>query len=314
MIFLQVKAKSGLHAGASWRLDKSVITLGASAKADVFLCDAGMPDQLLTIRKVGRKYQLESAHGESRIRSGQSQESVDLILPSQMATLDFRQVQLEIQSVVEHYNIATLFGDRFARMSHELTRLLRNLGMRAWFGLLFLFSVMITATVVFFGTAGVVKSEASVLPHPQHDNNTLGAEPAVSPLEHHMANNVAQEMRDFAQRLQAKHFQVEIHGSSVSIDAMLSRAQTTLFERALVRQTMDYGQYVTIQAKLEFTEEQKIIDALDVERIVLGARPALILRDGTMLYIGGDFQGLEVVSIAPRKVILQGDTTYEVTL
>jgi len=56
---LQVKAKSGLHAGAVWNLSKSFVTLGGSARADIFLCDPEIPDSLITLSRYGRRYVIE---------------------------------------------------------------------------------------------------------------------------------------------------------------------------------------------------------------------------------------------------------------
>lgn len=314
MIYLLIKAKSGLHAGATWRLDKHVFTLGASSRADVFLCDPGVPDMLITFRKSGRKVRIEGANEEVRLRSSDNRELSEVLLPSQTAILDFRQIQIEIQVLTASYNIANAFGDRFRYYVHDFLRLLRSLGLKAFFGLLFLTSLAITGLVLFFGTAGVVKSEASVLNKPVPDSHLLSAPPERRSMGEQMALNVAQDMRDFAQRVNAQHFYVDIDKTQVMIEAVLSRLQSVQFEQELRRQGRDYGEYVDIKATLDFTDEQKIIDSLEVQRIVLGTRPALVLRDGSMLYVGGDFQGLNVMSISARKVVLSGNTTYEVSL
>ena len=314
MIYLLVKAKSGLHAGATWRLDKHVFTLGASSRADVFLCDPGVPDMLITFRKSGRKVRIEGVNEEVRLRSSDNRDVSEVLLPSQTAILDFRQIQIEVQVLTASYNLASAFGDRFMYYVHDFLRMLRSLGLKAFFGLLFLTSLAITGLVLFFGTAGVVKSEASVLNKPAPDTQLLSPPPQRRSMDEQMALNVAQEMRDFAQRVNAQHFYVDVNNTQVTIEAVLSRLQSVQFEKELRRQGRDYGQNVEIQATLDLTQEQKIIDSLEVERIVLGTRPALVLRDGSMLYVGGDYQGLNVRSIGARKVVLQGNTTYEVSL
>ena len=67
MIHIQVKAKSGLHAGAVWRLDNSLVSLGANSQSDVFLCDPEIPDTLITLRKSGRRFNIETLHSEARL-------------------------------------------------------------------------------------------------------------------------------------------------------------------------------------------------------------------------------------------------------
>lgn len=315
MIYLLIKAKSGLHAGATWRLEKSVFSLGASSQADVFLCDPGVPDTLIKFRKLGRKIRIEGLNEEARLRSADNRDVSDILLPTQAAILDFRQIQIEIQVLAATYNIASAFGDRFAYLCQDILRFLRNLGVKAFFGLLFLIGLLMTGLVLFFGTAGVVKSQASMPKKMAQQPSALTA-PQLQQfsMQQHMARNVAQEMRDFAQRVDAKYFDVQLNDTQVQIDAQLSRLQAIQFEQHLNRQGRDYGKHVDIRATLSFTEEQKNIDSLDVERIMLGSRPAVVLRDGSMLYVGGSFNGLDVVSIGPRKVVLKGSTTYEVSL
>ena len=315
MIYLLITAKSGLHAGATWRLDKSVFSLGASSQADVFLCDPGVPDTLIKFRKHGRKVRIEGLNEEARLRSADSRDVSDTLLASQAAILDFRQVQIEIQVLATTYSIANAFGDRFAYFLQDFLNLLRNLGVKAFFGLLVLIGMLRTGLVLCFGTAGVVKSQASMPEKSVERPSVLNtSEPRQLSMQQHMARNVVQEMRDFAQRVEAKYFDVQLNGTQVQIDAQLSRMQAIQFEQYLNRQGRDYGKYVDIRATLSFTEEQKNIDSLDVERIMLGTRPAVVLRDGSMLYVGGNFNGLDVVSIGPRKVVLKGSTTYEVSL
>jgi hypothetical protein len=315
MIYLLIKAKSGLHAGATWRFEKSTFSLGASSKADVFLCDPGVPDTLIKFRKVGRKIRIEGLNDEARLRSLDNRDVSDILLPSQAAILDFRQVQIEIQVLAATYNVASALGDRFAYLFQDLLQLLRNLGVKAFFGLLFLMGILMTGLVLFFGTAGVVKSEASIPKKTvQQENYPVTPNPPQFSMQQHMARNVAQEMRDFAQRIDAKYFDVQLNDTQVQIEAQLSRLQAVQFEQHLNRQGRDYGQHVDIRAKLSFTQEQKTIDSLEVERIMLGTRPAIVLRDGSMLYVGGSFNGMDVVSIGPRKVVLKGAATYEVVL
>ena len=97
MIYTIVKAKSGLHAGATWRLDKSLLTMGASSKADVFLCDPDVPDILLSLRKMGRRIRIDTLHADARLKSADEREINEVLFPSQVVSLDYRHIQLEIQ-------------------------------------------------------------------------------------------------------------------------------------------------------------------------------------------------------------------------
>lgn len=314
MIYTIVKAKSGLHAGATWRLEKSLLTMGASSKADVFLCDPDTPDILLTLRKMGRRVRIDNLHEDARLKSNDEREIGEVLFPSQVVSLDYRHIQLEIQIQSASYNIANAFGDSVGSLFYGLLSALRNLGARAFVALLFLVGFIMTVLVVFFGTAGVVKSEARVKEVAPIQRTLLRDPPPVEAIERQMAQSVDAELREFSRRYSVHDFMVNVEGDAIKIEASMSRTQGIEFERALVRLTRDYGKQVSIAAKLDFTEEQKLVDTIEVERMMLGARPALILRDGSRLYPGGKFNGLLVLSIDADKVVLQGNKTYEVVL
>lgn len=314
MIYTIVKAKSGLHAGATWRLDKSLLTMGASSKADVFLCDPDVPDTLLSLRKMGRRFRIDSLHEDARLKSVDDREIGEVLFPSQVISLDYRHIQLEIQIQTASYNLSNAFGDSFGSVFYGILSALRNLGARAFVSLLFLIGFILTVMIVFFGTAGVVKSEAKVKEVEPIPRTLLRDPPSETAIEQRMAVSVDTELRDFGHRSSIEHFVVSVAGDEVTVDASLNRAQGIEFERELVRLARDYGKQVSLVAKLEFTDEQKLVDSIEVERMLLGARPALILRDGSRLYPGGVFNGLTVVSIDSQKVVLKGSNVYEVVL
>ncbi len=310
MIHIQVKAKSGLHAGALWRFDQSFLTMGAHPQADVFLCDPDIPDNLITLRKMGRRYEIESINGEARLTSPDLKKVEATIFPSQLLTLDFRHVQLELEVLTASYGLASSMRDKAARGLYRMVQFLRGLGARAIVAFLFIVSLLITTTVLFFGTAGVVKSQASIAnkkPVAQKASNVV-------PIQDRMATNIAQEFNEFAQRMSTSAMRVNIQGNQVKIEAELSRTQSVEFERLLTRVTQDYGTQVQIQAQLRLTPEQKKIDNIQVEQVVLGTKPVIVLRDGERLYLGGDYNGVKLVGIQADKVVFQGTAMYEVLL
>lgn len=116
MIHIQIKAKSGLHAGALWRFDQPFLTMGAHPQADVFLCDPDMPDNLITLRKMGRRYEIESISNEARLTSIDMKKVEATLFPSQQLTLDFRHVQLELEIFNASYGLATSMRDSATRV------------------------------------------------------------------------------------------------------------------------------------------------------------------------------------------------------
>ena len=312
MIHIQVKAKSGLHAGAVWRLDNSLVSLGANSQSDVFLCDPEIPDTLITLRKSGRRFNIETLHSEARLTAPDQKKVDNTLFPSQLLTLDFKHIQIELQIVNGTSGLMSTLNDGVARTLHQLVQLLRGIGARAIVALLFIIGLLLTTVVLFFGTAGVVKSEASVIKKPDL-NNTYKLKP-LSTLESRMAENVANEINDFAIRASTNQLSVTVDDDRVDIDAELSRAQSIGFEKLLDRLVIDYGEKVDIRARLALTEEQRRIDEIAIEQVVLGSRPVVILRDGARLYVGGQYQGVNLLSVDSRKVVFQGETVYEVVL
>ena len=312
MIHIQVKAKSGLHAGAVWRLDNSLVSLGANSQSDVFLCDPEIPDTLITLRKSGRRFNIETLHSEARLTAPDQKKVDNTLFPSQLLTLDFKHIQIELQIVNGTSGLMSSLNDGFARTLHQLVQLLRGIGARAIVALLFIIGLLLTTVVLFFGTAGVVKSEASVIKKPDL-NNTYKLKP-LSTLESRMAENVANEINDFAIKASTNQLSVTVDDDRVDIDAELSRAQSIGFEKLLDRLVIDYGEKVDIRARLALTEEQRRIDEIAIEQVVLGSRPVVILRDGARLYVGGQYQGVNLLSVDSRKVVFQGEAVYEVVL
>lgn len=242
MIHIQVKAKSGLHAGAVWRLDNSLVSLGANSQSDVFLCDPEIPDTLITLRKSGRRFNIETLHSEARLTAPDQKKVDNTLFPSQLLTLDFKHIQIELQIVNGTSGLMSSLNDGVARTLHQLVQLLRGIGARAIVALLFIIGLLLTTVVLFFGTAGVVKSEASVIKKPDL-NNTYKLKP-LSTLESRMAENVANEINDFAIRASTNQLSVTVDDDRVDIDAELSRAQSIGFEKLLDRLVIDYGEKV----------------------------------------------------------------------
>lgn len=311
MMQLQVKAKSGLHAGAVWNLSKSHITLGGSASADIFLCDPDMPDSLMTLHRRGRRYVIEGMDPLVKLISHDDRKIESEILASQTATIDFRHIQLEVTLVnTGGQSILASMKDSATRFWQGVGRFIHGLGARAIVALLFVVGMMLTSMILFFGTAGVTKTQASML-----DKQAQQDDPAEQiPLGVTMAKNIVQDLELFAKKLGTKNIAVKQDKDSVSIDAELSRAQGAELERELQKYTRDYGDFVQLKATLRMTQEQKIVDDISVAQIVLGKAPAVILRDGAMLFEGGRYNGLTISSISTDRVILKGSTTYEVML
>lgn len=313
MIHVQIKAKSGLHAGAMWTLDNTFVVLGAQTHADVFLCDPEIPNTLVSLRKNGRKYLIDAMHQEVRLTSS-DQRPVDRVLfPAQVITLDFRHIQLEIEILNGSAGVMASMADGVNRWVYELAMFLRNIGARAIIALLFLVGFLLTILIVFYGTAGGVSVQASELRKPAPGVDMSLKSPEI-PLNHRMALVVGNQLSDFANEIKTKNMKISVKDTHVDLTAELSRVQTAGLEKTLVRLANDYGRFVSIKAILKFTPEQKLVDSIQVEQVVLGKQPVVVLRDGSRLYLGGNFHDVRLVGIDADRIVFKGDTTYEVLL
>ena len=120
-----------------------------------------------------------------------------------------------------------------------------------------------------------------------------------------------QQCCQFGRQVRAQRAQVGRHCVG---DLIHQGRQRIALERQLSAYARDYGNFVELNAALKFTNEQLKVDAIDVEQIVLGRAPAVVLRDGAMLFEGGSYNGLTISSIDSNKVVFQGVATYEVPL
>jgi len=309
MICIRVRAKSGLHAGATWTLSNNVIALGSNTHADVFLCDPEIPSSLISLKKVGRKYLIDYLHDEVR---SSSQDRV--ILPSQVLSINYRQVQLELDVLNVSSNFIASIGDSANRYFYAFVKFLRGFGLKAFASLIFLLTFLLTVMIVFYGTTGGEKVEASVLKHSKQSSTPQGNEKSVSDSSNPMARAVAGELDHVARELKIRDLNIQVNKSGVNLNAALSRVQTAGLEKALSRLATDYGQTVQIKAKVQLTAQQRVVDSIQVEQVVLGQRPVAVLQDGSRLFLGAQYHGVKLIAIDANKLVFSGDTTYEVML
>ncbi len=316
MIYLQVKAKSGLHAGAVWQLSGGQVSLGAASTSDVFLCDPEVPDSLITFKRLGRRFEVHNKDPQVRLVSSESKKVEQAIFPSQLVYLDFRHIQLEIQVINAAHSMVAMLRDHSTRSIHHMVQLIRGIGAKALVALLFIIGLLLTTMILFFGTAGVAKSQVKPVEKsdsaqaPKHMQN----KPAPLPLDAQMAKVLADEVSVFADRIAVQGLEIVVNSNQVSVSGEVSRVQMSRFEQELARYASDYGAMVDIRAQMSLTQEQRRVDSIEIEQIILGSQPLLILRDGARVYLGGSYNGVELTAVNSEKVVFKGETQYEVTL
>lgn len=94
----------------------------------------------------------------------------------------------------------------------------------------------------------------------------------------------------------------------------MSRMQLQIFESLIKRISSDHGRQIEIIATLSLTDEQKAVDDIEVAGVLLGAQPALMLRDGTRLFVGASYQGVVLDQVSESGLVFVGSTRYELPL
>jgi hypothetical protein len=191
-----------------------------------------------------------------------------------------------------------------------MLRFLRGLGARAIITILFIFGLLMTSMILFFGTAGVAKTQASIL----RDSTIPASVKNPVAIETVMVQNLLKDLEAFAGRLGTKNISFNSGPGQVEMTANLSRAQSAEFERELARYARDYGAFIRLQARLELTEEQQKVDQIRIAEVIFGQAPAVVLADGTTLFEGGEYNGLQIGKIRPQGMEVRGEATYEVAL
>lgn len=313
MTYVQVKAKSGLHAGATWVASKSHVTIGANPNADVFICDSDVPDILLLLRRYGRRYQIENIHPEAKTNNTNDQPGETSLFAGQDLTVNFRHIQLDLFIQHGKQGWGSSVSDTYQRLWYAILYGLRNIGAKAIVGFLFLVSLLLTSYVLFFGSVGTVQAEAIQNFEERSAASSAPDVPMVK-MGEQLVNNLVSEISAFAENAAIPSLVVSSQEDAVSMEGEVSRAQMAAFEEKLIRLTRDYGENVDITARLKLTDEQLVVDEINVQQLILGSRTVAILRDGQTLYEGGEYKGIRVVTIDSSKVVLQGKSRYEVSL
>jgi hypothetical protein len=104
---------------------------------------------------------------------------------------------------------------------------------------------------------------------------------------------------------------VQYGAQSLQITGRLNKKDRTTFERLLKDVIADYGSEVKFLAKIKSYEEDI---TMQVQQVMGGANPMVILTDGTKLFVGSTYKNLVVKSITTDKVTLQGHDTHEVII
>lgn len=313
MTYVLVKARSGLHAGATWSCGKSFVSMGANPNSEVFICDNDAPDTLMTLRRFGRRYQIETLHPEVKLSGAECKPGESSLFSGQELTIDFRHVQLYVSIQHGKQGWVGPVGDFYQRIWYAILNGLRNIGAKAIVAMLFLISLLITSYILFFGSVGTVQAKA-VKTHEQR--LAAGEVPEVKKLEvsEQIRQSVLNDLSSFLENENIRTVDIQSVKDQLTLEGNVSRKQLYALEKKLIRLATDFGDHFNIKAKFELSKEQSLVDGIQVHQLIIGSRSVAILDNGEKIYEGGNYEGLKVMRIDTEKLVLEGDTRYEVSI
>jgi hypothetical protein len=315
MLALNIEVTSGLHAGAKWKFNHGIVTLGGNANSEVFLCDDGIPDQCLKLRVHGNRITFEEISSDVRFLGQAGKTPSRVIYAGQSMTITCRQVQFTITANSESGLLWSKFANNGARFFGGALELVRSIGPGTVMAISCLFGLMATTVILFFGSANFSESQAFPAANLIENPKAIPPPPA-PPVADQLLRVVQLQLLQFKGEQKLSDFDVNIEYEKVRVSARgsMSRMQLQIFESLIKRISSDHGRQIEIIATLSLTDEQKAVDDIEVAGVLLGAQPALMLRDGTRLFVGASYQGVVLDQVSESGLVFVGSTRYELPL
>ncbi len=316
MLTLQIEVTSGLHAGARWTFDHGMITVGGNANSEVFLCDEGIPDQCIKLRIFGNRITLEDLNADVRYLGQSGKSSNRTLYAGQSINFSCRQVQFSVTACNESGLLWSRLVNAGSRFFGGMLELVRSIGPGTVLAFFCIIGLLATTVVLFFGTTRTPDLQAlpaSDSSSVRSDNRTSSFQPSMT---EQLLGVVGTELAEFQQKQRLEEFDVQVdsQNGSITIEGRLSRFQLQKFEGLLKQIAADHGNQIDILATVDLSNEQKSVDGIEVAGVLLGTHPALLLRDGTRLFVGANYQGVVLDQVTENGLVFVGAARYEVPL
>lgn len=315
MLTLKIEVTSGLHAGAQWTFDHGIVTLGGDANSEVFLCDEGIPEQCMRLRIFGNRITFEDMAADVRYLGQAGKSTNRTLYAGQSIKFSCRQVQFSVSASNESGLLWTRILTTGSRFFGGMVELVRSIGPGTVLALSCLIGLLATTVILFFGTTRPPEFQASPASGSSSGVNSDVSSP-LPPMTEQLLDVVKTELIEFQDRQNLDDFTVrsDPEQGSINIEGRLSRSQLLKFENLLKQIASDHGNQIDILAKVDLSNEQKSIDDIEVAGVLLGTHPALLLRDGTRLFVGANYQGVVLDQVSESGLVFVGSTRYEVPL
>jgi hypothetical protein len=316
MNLIQVEILSGLHKGASWEFTSGEISIGGSPNCSVFLCDEHLPDQCLHLKMIGNRVSLIYLDSEMGGIEDLISRVGKWIYPDQFYTFNSKGIEFSV-------SIKDVSGDVWSRLGNVAARLLGNvadtvqaMGVRLVVGISLGLGVLSTVTLLFLGSGTGVLNAAQKPRVDYYDPAKIGTNPSDTQLAVPVTaeESVLNELLEFSKTYSATYNEATAKDGSVKVQAQMNRAQLSNFEKLLQKLVLDYGDKVSVQASIQLSPEQKIVDQIVVQSVMLGEQPVVTLENGERLFVGAFYENLRLQQVTPNGLVLVGESTYRVPL
>ncbi|MCC5640909.1 hypothetical protein [Limnobacter sp.] len=323
----RLRINSGLMEGQILDLTDGTFVFGQSDEATILLLDENIPSILFQLEVSTKGLAVYPKAEEVFFSTDNSEPSLvsDAFIMASDFCLSYKSVELSFEFAIRNDQVAQAeshqsveeldyFEFNFEPLRKIRSRMSQEKGTLTAIGFSGLLGVItVVSLAVLLSVLGTSESSASA--------------DSVKTAKMQM-ENTAQEQRDSMIHLQAaeadvlqsmpnellSRLSVRADTDRLEIVGQLNRQQLLTFEKELLRLNLDYGDHIIIQASVELDDEQKLIDELAIQQIILGSTPVAIARNGERLMVGSQYRGLTVKGINHLGVELQGESTYRLSI
>ena len=235
----------------------------------------------------------------------------DAVRPDQVFTIESNGVRFNLSVVDSSAVIWARLGNFMRKSLSSTAELIQGMGVQLVLGISFCLGLISTVTVLFLGSAGANSLEArekeAALENPEQV--VVAAKP------HKIIDSVREELMRFSQTQKVAYTSLEVKDDTVRLVAEMNWVQTRNFESMLKNLARDYGTSVSISAQLALTQEQKLVDEIDVRSVSYGNQPVVMLRSGERLFLDSEYNNLRLIEVSTNKIVLMGQSErYELAL
>ena len=316
MIKLCVKVLTGVHEGADWLFTSGLVSIGGSAESSVFLCDENIPDQLLALKVIGNRVLVVNLDARSfssdvsllRSRVGK------YLYPGDVFHLEVAGIRFVVSVIDTSQIIIGRAYNIFRRKMNAFADWAQEFGMRIVLAFSLLMGMLSTVVVLFFGVSGAELRAAAERPKVQYVDAKELEFKGPKPVALRISDSVKTQLKQFAETQSITLQILESGEKEVKLKAAMSRTQIAEFEKLITRLMMDYGASVSLVAEVSYSEEQQIVDGIEIKGVSFAGKPTVTLSTGEKLFVGSIYRNLEVREVDPTGIVLAGSSVYKLPL